>query len=221
MVAHCCALLRPRLTSIGETRGILVGCGSGDEILYMRRAFGTDTVFGVDRERQFSPLAHRVGAVAQGDALHLPFRPATFDFAAALHSLEHVGDANQALDEILRVLRPGGWFYVGVPNRTRLLGYVGSFDATLWQKISWNATDWWARWRGEFRNEAGAHAGFARSELLGLLESRFSNVELLTDQYLRFKYHRRLPASLLNLLLSPAWIDRAAPSHYALCQKPA
>ncbi len=219
MVVHCCASLRQRLKSVEGISGILVGCGSGDEVVYVRHAFATGRVFGLDVEMRFSPLAHACGCVTRGDALHLPFGPDAFDFAAALHSLEHVGNASQALDELLRVLKPGGWLYVGVPNRTRLLGYMGSFDATFWQKISWNAKDWRARWNGEFRNEAGAHAGFARNELVSLLGSRFSKIELVTEHYLRFKYHRRLPASLLDLLLAPAWIDWTAPAHYALGQK--
>jgi ubiquinone/menaquinone biosynthesis C-methylase UbiE len=62
--------------------------------------------------------------------MRLPFGELTFDFAAAFHSLEHVADARVALDEVRRVLRPGAPFYVGVPNRTRVVGHLGSFDAT-------------------------------------------------------------------------------------------
>ncbi|MGH9326633.1 MAG: methyltransferase domain-containing protein [Terriglobia bacterium] len=221
MVVHCCASLRRHLQDGSETSGIIVGCGSGDEVVYARQALRTAHVFGIDLKSKFSALARASNCVARGDALHLPFGSAAFDFAAALHSLEHVADPVQGLDEICRVLRPGAWFYVGVPNRTRLLGYLGSFDATLGQKIFWNAKDWCARCRGKFRNEAGAHAGFDREELLGLLAGRFSKVELLTGEYLHFKYHRLLPPPLLSLLLSPAWLHFTAPAHYALCQKPA
>jgi hypothetical protein len=61
--------------------------------------------------------------------------------------------------------------------------------------------DWGARLRGKFENESGAHAGFCRTELLGLLGERFGNIRLLTEDFLRFKYGDRLPKLVLNLLL--------------------
>jgi len=108
---------------------------------------------------------------------------------------------------------------MGVPNRRRLLGYLGSFDATTWQKIAWNFQDWAARLRGKFRNDLGAHAGFERRELAHLLEQRFSDVQLLTEEFLRYKYGGRLPGIVLDFLLAPRLADYSAPSHYAICRK--
>jgi SAM-dependent methyltransferase len=220
MVRHCCNLIRSRMDRVDSPRGLVVGCGRGDEVVYIRRTFGTPQVIGIDLKPELSAIARAEHCVLIGDAERLPFRSESFDFATAFHSLEHVEDVNAALDEIHRVLRPGGWFYMGVPNKSRAVGYVGSFDATTWQKIVWNLADWKARLQGRFRNEAGAHAGFKRQELLTLLGERFSNVELLTEQFLRFKYGGRLPGLLLDLLLAPAVINYSAPSHYTLCQKP-
>lgn len=171
-------------------------------------------------EERFSSPARAEGCVLVGDARRLPFVSDSFDFVAAFHSLEHVGDPNSALDEIRRVLRPGGWFYGGVPNRQRFLGYLGSFDASTWQKITWNLADWWARLRGSFRNESGAHAGFGLEELAGLLENRFDKVEFLTEDYLRFKYTGRVPKPLLDVLLTRGLVKYSAPALYALCRKP-
>ncbi len=219
MVHHCCDLLRQKLDGARKLSGLVVGCGNGNEVVYMRRTFRFDHLVGVDVEEIFSPEARAEQCVARGDALHLPFPAETFDFAAAFHSLEHVGDSQLALNEVHRVLRPGAWFYMGVPNSRRLLGYLGSFDATTWQKITWNLADWLARARGKFRNEAGAHAGFERRELLALLQERFSDVQLLTEEFLRYKYGGRLPRSVLRLLLAPSIVDYSAPSHYAICRK--
>jgi len=217
MVTHCCQQLRAKLGNLRDGKGLVVGCGTGDEVIYMRGAIGA-RVFGIDLENRFSVKAR--GCVVLGDALQLPFACEVFDFAVALHSLEHVGDPAQAVREVHRVLRPGAWFYAGVPNRTRVIGYLGSFDASAWQKIAWNAEDWLARLRGRFRNESGAHAGFDREEFSRLLCTRFSNVEILTEEYLRFKYGRRIPSALLDRLLSPRWLPYSAPAHYVLCRKP-
>ncbi len=218
MVLHCSSVLAANLPREANS-GLVVGCGTGDEVVHLRRALQSRQVFGVDVGTRFSNLARAERCILIADAVNLPFRRESFNFAAAFHSLEHVGDVLQALAEIARILQPGGWFYVGVPNRTRLLGYLGSFDATLWQKIAWNLTDWRARLRGKFYNEAGAHAGFDREELTNLLEERFAEVQMLTEEFLRFKYAKRVPAPVLNLLLSPSLINYSAPAHYALCRK--
>ena len=219
MVRHCCEVLRERLDGGRKVSGLVVGCGNGNEVVYMRRAFQYDHLVGVDVEEIFSPEARAEQCVVRGDALRLPFPDATFDFAAAFHSLEHVGDPRLAVIEIHRVLRPGAWFYVGVPNSRRLVGYLGSFDATSWQKITWNLADWFARARGKFWNESGAHAGFERRELLALLQERFTDVQLLTEEFLRYKYAGSLPRALLQLLLAPSIVDYSAPAHYAICRK--
>lgn len=220
MVVHCCSALQQRISHIDRPSGIVVGCGSGDEVVYIRRVFLSDRVVGVDMLPAFSVTARAEGCVAIGNAENLPLPSEAFDFAAAFHSLEHVGDPRSALGEILRVLRPGGWFYLGVPNKSRLVGYLGSFDATTWQKITWNLTDWKARLLGRFENELGAHAGFKRLELIHLLQERFTNVQLLTEEFVRFKYAARLPTPVLDFLLAPKILDHAVPAHYALCQKP-
>jgi SAM-dependent methyltransferase len=221
MVEHCRRRLEPLLEAGEGCQGLIVGCGNGDEAVYLGRALQSRAVVGVDLDSRFSELARAQGCVARGDALHLPFGDLTFDFAAAFHSLEHVADPRAALGEVERVLRPGAPFYVGVPNRKRVVGYVGSFDATTWQKITWNLIDWRARIGGRFKNEEGAHVGFGREELLELLSERFAAVECLTREFLRLKYKGRLPAPLLNLLLSPRLLDYCAPSVYAVCRRKA
>ena len=198
---------------------MVIGCGNGDEVVYLRRTFPELRVVGFDLEARFSALARSEADLFLADVKALPFSPESFDFAMAIHSLEHVGDPKVALAEVARVLRPGAWFYVGVPNRTRLLGYVGSFDATTWQKIAWNAMDYSSRIRGRFKNELGAHAGFDRNELEGMLGIYFEEIELLTEKYLRFKYAGQVPRGVLNFLLGPRRVNYTAPSHYALCRR--
>ncbi|MGH9432686.1 MAG: class I SAM-dependent methyltransferase [Terriglobia bacterium] len=219
MVKHCALILKPRLHGISEPRGVAVGCGTGDEAVYVRWALAGSHVTGLDAENRFSAMARGEVDFLMGDAKALPFPAARFDFAFALHSLEHVGGAREALAEIARVLKPGAWFYMGVPNRTRLVGYLGSMEPTTLQKITWNLKDYSDRLRGRFTNELGAHAGFSWRELEKLLGEQFSQVECQTEALLRFKYGERLPRTLLNRILSPRLINYAAPSHYALCRK--
>jgi ubiquinone/menaquinone biosynthesis C-methylase UbiE len=218
-VRQCAALLRTRLPLPGERRGAMVGCGKGDEVVFLQHELQSPCVVGLDVAPGFSAAARAEARLILADAKQLPFPPSSLDFVVSIHSLEHVGDPQRALAEINRVLRRGGWFYVGVPNRHRLAGYLGSHDATLRQKLTWNLVDYGTRLRGRFRNEYGAHAGFTSQELLNLLNAYFTNVQLLTEDYVRSKYGGRLPRPLLNLLLRPTVMNYSVPAHYALGQK--
>lgn len=55
-------------------------------------------------------LAHLAGETA--DAMRLPFADASFDGVIAMHMLYHVDDPAQAIAEMARVLKPGGFLAV-------------------------------------------------------------------------------------------------------------
>jgi SAM-dependent methyltransferase len=57
-----------------------------------------------------------LATAANGDALDLPFPDDTFDRIIASEVLEHVPDDQRALDEIFRVLKPGGTLAATVPS---------------------------------------------------------------------------------------------------------
>jgi hypothetical protein len=116
-----------------------------------------------------------------------------------------------------RVLRDGGGYCVGTPNRLRVLGYLGSKRATLREKVTWNLADWGARLRGRFRNHHGAHAGFSPAELRDLLAHAFSRVEEVSAQYYREVYPHLAP---WITLLHASGMDRAVfPSVYFMGTK--
>lgn len=200
-------------------RVLAVGCGQGHEASFLHRRLGAE-VTGIEPQ-----LPEAVRALSR-DGLHfvdasvldMPFDDAGFDAVFYHHVIEHVGDAAGSLDEIARVLRPGGYLYVGTPNRHRILGYVGSFDASFREKVRWNLADYRARLRGRFRNELGAHAGFSQGELGRLLGRHFHDIQPLTADYLAFKYGGRLPTPALATLRARPLLEVVAPSVYALCR---
>ena len=98
-----------------------IGCGTGANLPMLRRFAGpAGRVTGID----FSPLALRFACdhpglssarLLQGDAMRLPFRDASFDVVTMFDVLEHIPDHCLALQEVLRVLRPGGRYIFSVP----------------------------------------------------------------------------------------------------------
>ncbi len=195
---------------------LVVGCGSGLEAAVLAQQFGAE-VTGIDIGSTFNPEAAKVATLERGDAMALRFPDQSFDFIYSYHALEHITDPMLALREMRRVLKDGGGYWIGTPNRTRLVGYIGSKDAPLAKKLEWNMADWKARLRGEFKNELGAHAGYSAPELKGMLTSVFSNADELSDAYFRKLYANR---QILLKMLQHSRLSRVAyPSVYFMGNK--
>jgi len=92
-----------------------VGCGAGEEIRFLGQ-FGK--VYGMDPGEDAIRFCREAGIgeqVVQASAENIPFADASFDAVFALDVLEHVAGEEQALDEIYRVLKPGGIAVFTVP----------------------------------------------------------------------------------------------------------
>jgi SAM-dependent methyltransferase len=98
--------------SPGE-RVLDVGCGPGNFTREFARAAGDGLVVGIDASKTMldravtEPTAPNV-AYLRGDAGDLPFRDRTFDAVCCFATLYLVEEPMRALDEIARVLAPGG-----------------------------------------------------------------------------------------------------------------
>jgi SAM-dependent methyltransferase len=106
-----------------------MGCGAGRHAFEMFRrggdviAFDQDgdelagvlEIFGAMRDNGEVPAGAEAD-VKQGDALALPFADEEFDRVVAAEVLEHIPADEQAIAELVRVLRPGGTIAVTVPR---------------------------------------------------------------------------------------------------------
>jgi SAM-dependent methyltransferase len=109
-----------------------VGCGAN--LLYdCAIADLGKKVVGVDFTKSFLDLAPADPRIAlvQGDATLLPFPDAAFDAVICSETLEHIPDDGRAARELARVIRPGGWLFLTVPNlwnASRIIEMIRRFD---------------------------------------------------------------------------------------------
>lgn len=109
-----------------------VGCGAGYSLMKAYSELGCD-VKGIDP----APGAHGVGRfteglwkerpIIQGSAEALPFEDGVFDVVYSSHVLEHVENETQAINEMKRVLKPGGILIIGMP--TAAMSWVALFSS--------------------------------------------------------------------------------------------
>lgn len=94
-----------------------VGCGSGRKVGLWMKSRNRDYV-GVDVSANAVEEARSLGLQASeiDDATSLPFPDASFDVITCIEVLEHLFNPNDAIDEMSRVLKPGGILIVTVPN---------------------------------------------------------------------------------------------------------
>ena len=104
-----------------------VGCGHGELAERIGRELDARVV-ALDQSERMVELTRRRGVEAiVGDAQDLPFRSGIFDCAVAAWMLYHVGDLQQALGELRRVLRPDGRLVAATSSERNL--------AELWQLV--------------------------------------------------------------------------------------
>jgi len=90
-----------------------IGCGQGELLSKLAQLRPDLQLWGADFTTA-EPLAgfHFVNA----DAGRLPFPAANFDLIISKQLLEHLDDTGPLLREVVRVLRPGGHFYLDCPD---------------------------------------------------------------------------------------------------------
>ena len=94
-----------------------IGCGTGYFLSKISPI--VENAYGVD-PHEYKNL--KIDNIISGTVENLPFGNNTFDFVSCLDVLEHVENAEEGLNSILRVLKPGGFAIVTVPACQWLYG---------------------------------------------------------------------------------------------------
>jgi SAM-dependent methyltransferase len=129
----------------GQSRRVLeVGCGMGTDLARFARHGAT--VFGVDLTPRHLAITRArllnedvIPRLVRGDAEHLPMGDGTVDLVYSFGVLHHTPDITKALDEIHRVLRPGGRLVLGLYHRHSMFYWLntmlvaGVLHGRLWR----------------------------------------------------------------------------------------
>ena len=149
-------ILYQRIAAARPRRLLEVGCGQGELAERVQRELGA-TVVAVDQSERMVELTRARGVDARvGDVQGLELPDAAFDCAVAAWMLYHVADVERALDELARVLEPGG----------TLLAVT-------------NYGDHLEEMRDYLAAPVAAFTNFRGEDACPLLEARFSTVEEL------------------------------------------
>ncbi len=123
-----------------------VGGGPGYFAEAFRRA-GAQSVFVEPFWDALTDKGQKLGYGLIGDGLNLPFADATFDVSHSSNVLEHVTEPRRFLDEMVRVIRPGGVMFLAFTN---WLSPFGGHETSPWHFLGGErAADRYERKHGE------------------------------------------------------------------------
>ena len=134
-----------------------LGCGEGRHVFAVMEKFPNIQCVGLDPHLEsldkslegleyFESISNNQTSFLSGSAYELPFKDNTFDLIICSEVLEHLHEYRHAIDEIFRVLKPGGKFLASVP-------------AEFPEKICWMLSK-------EYQNQPGGHLRIFKKKLL-------------------------------------------------------
>lgn len=110
--------------SLPEAQNILDLCtGTGDLAAILKKKYPQSKIVGVDFSEKMLEIARKKHSgieFLQGDCTKLPFENEQYDLCVISFGLRNIEDIKKALNEIYRVLKPGGYFVnidLGKPNK--------------------------------------------------------------------------------------------------------
>lgn len=115
--------------TIIDEKVLELGCGNGRTFNYnlFKNYYGVDINHkSLQHFKKYYPLAK----LFQSSLNTLPFDDNSFSKVICFHTLEHLYDIAGCLEEIHRILKPGGKFYYAIPTEGTLLWSIGRFFIT-------------------------------------------------------------------------------------------
>lgn len=119
-----------------DRRLLDIGCGTGNFALRALEAFPNLHVVGLDLSggmlAQAAPRCDDRFHVIQADSERLPLADDLFDVVTCCHSFHHYPQQGRVVEEMYRVLRPGGRLIIVDGDRDRIWGHVVYDGIVVW-----------------------------------------------------------------------------------------
>ena len=85
------------------------------------RVFSYDlNLIRIERQKKYSALYYKIN----GDALKLSLRDNSFDVIILQDVIEHLYDPKSLINEVIRILKPGGMVYMSTPNKYSIFNFL-------------------------------------------------------------------------------------------------
>ena len=199
-----------------------IGVGAGTDFMqwtrHGARATGIDlTTAGLALTRERAALEGTNVRLSQGDAEKLPFRNNSFDLVYSWGVLHHSPDTAGAIDEVYRVLRPGGVVRIMVYHVPSIVGWMLWAVHGLGKGRPWRSP----RWAIYHHLESPGTKAYTRSQARRLL-GRFTDVSIRTTLnpgdllLMRPSPRYRSPIAALAWKLYPRWFVRMLGDSFGL-----
>ncbi|HAV23852.1 MAG: hypothetical protein A2X67_10190 [Ignavibacteria bacterium GWA2_55_11] len=185
-----------------------IGCGLGTDLVQFAR--GGAIVTGVDLTPASAELVRRrlalyglSGTAQVADAERLPFADGSFDVVYSFGVLHHTPNTAKAVDEVYRVLRPGGKIIIMLYHKTSMHVQLGTWYARLKKKLRphADAVEDWVRQYDGAENPLGK--AYTRGEVRTMFH-RFADLRLTTVDPIRRGLSPALNA-INQKLFAPWW----------------
>jgi malonyl-CoA O-methyltransferase len=139
--------------NLADKRVLDVGCGKGRFTRVLRDQNPGSALYGLDISEAMLACVPAGIDVVSGSMTELPFAASAFDCIYATESLEHAVEIERAVEEMCRVLKPGGRLVIIDKNAE----HWGRFRTPAWEK-------WFTR--GELETLLGKRCRTVTSEFL-------------------------------------------------------
>lgn len=156
-----------------------VGCGKGKFVPTLTQA--GFSVTGVEPSAALIRSAqslHPHTRLIQASATALPFANEVFDYVMCIETLEHVPDIDQAISEMVRVLKPGGRLII-IDKNISSLHPVHFAPTAIWKRVLEDTNRWMYPKDFPFREQY-----FKPQSLRRLIAQHCSHVNI---EFLRFE----------------------------------
>lgn len=149
----------------------------------------------------------------RADGAQIPYASGHFGSAVSTSVLEHIPHIQAVLDEIGRVVRPGGLFVFCVPNQ-RFTDHL--LMVQFFHKLGWSAAE---KWYGRFFNQIARHLNLDGVETWTERLQRSGFQVMKHFDYFSEESLHRLEAG--HVFSFPAWVSKRLFGNWVLVQNKA